>query len=563
MYKRFLCCTAALTLAAGGLTALPAADIKASAYVIDESKIRTSGDYKYVVWGEDVDGDTELTEDTDYNTTNAVEILDYKITGDTIEFPEEIDGKPVVFINSAPLKNSKVKKVKLPSGFYFFYDHSDGESSTYTEDREGLAQVLSEIPTLEAVDVSSEYYKSRNGVVYSNDDDEHDEYADTSNRTFHVLYFVPPAVSSYTVPSDIEYIASYAFLGNEKLTTLTIPKKVLTIGEGAFRNCSSLKSITVNAPITELWDDTFRDCHKLENVKLPDSLGSIRNSCFYDCTSLKSITIPDGVFYIGSFAFFGCSSLKNVDIGKHLVTIDDGAFSALFNLKSLALPETIREIYPGSVGMCYSAEEHIDVPIPGFKLYCYPGAGEKYAKESGIDYELIATTIKDCKVTLTKGKNYTYTGKLIKPAVTVKYKGKTLKKGTDYKVIYNKYSKEPGRCFLYVKGINKYCGKVKLYYNIKPAQSKVTSLRSPKKKAIKLKWKRDKVVDGYQILVSYNKNFKKKAKTVIIKKNSVTAKTVTGLKSGKRCYVKMRAYKLVEGKKLYGKCSKTRSIVCK
>ena len=60
-----------------------------------------------------------------------------------------------------------------------------------------------------------------------------------------------------------------------------------------------------------------------------------------------------------------------------------------------------------------------------------------------------------------------------------------------------------------------------------------------------------------------SKNFKKKAKTVTIKKNATVAKTVTGLRSGKKCYMKIRAYKTVDGRKLYGKCSKTLSIKCK
>lgn len=558
MYKRFISCAAALMLAAGGLAAIPSADITASAYKMDESKVKTYGNFKYIVWDDNYEGDTEL----DIYADNVVEIVDYKITGDTITFPEEIDGHRVYFIDSERLKKSSVKRVNLPKSFYCFYDHSGWESNSYAEDRETLPDALGWCEKLEYVDIHNDEFDSKDGIVYSND--YWDEYGDFDESEMYYLRFVPPMVSSYTFPKDIKRIGKRAFYMNKKLTSITVPNTIEYMAPEAFCCCYALKTAKINCQTgnSYLNDFIFYACSKLQNVTLPEGFKYIGASAFSDCSSLKSITLPDSVERIDNFAFSGCTSLEKVDIGSHLYSIGDGAFTDLFNLKSLRLPETIKEIYDGSVGMTYSAEEHDFVPIPGFKLYCYPGAAEKYAKERGIPYELVATPMKDAKITLPDGTKYTYTGKKIKPKVKVTYKGKTLKKDVDYKIAYQGITSQ-GKRVLTVIGLNKFSGRVKVNFYIVPAATKITKTTSPKKGAVKLKWKRDKACEGYQIITAYDKNFKKKAKVVVIKKNATVAKTVTGLKSGKRVYVKMRAFTLVDGERMYGKCSKVKNITCK
>lgn len=465
------------------------------------------------------------------------------------------------FISSAKLKASNVKKVKLPENFYCFYDHSSSETS-YAEDREYLAETLGYCKNLEYVDAHTDSYDSRDGIVYSND--YYDEYGDYDLNNMHRLIFVPPMVSSYTFPSDIKFIDGKAFYRNQKITSLTVPSTVEQIGYNAFQDCFGLKKIVIkdsNIGETTLRDELFSGCKSLESVTLPAGYTYFGSRCFYNCSSLKSINLPNAG-YIGKSAFAGCTSLENAELGKRLYQVDDEAFIDTPKLKSLTIPETIQELSPGSVGVVYNEETGGYSAKPGFILYCYPGVGEAYAKEYGIDYELLAKAMKDAKIKLTKGTKYTYTGKALKPPVKVTYNGKALKEGTDYKLIY-KLNKTPGRGYVVVWGLNKFSGKVRKYFYIYPAQTKVKKVTSPKKKAVKLYWKKDKTATGYQIFVSYNKNFKKKAKTVFVKRNSVGAKTITGLKSKKRCYVKIRSYYDYGAKRLYGKCSKTLSVVTK
>ena len=62
-------------------------------------------------------------------------------------------------------------------------------------------------------------------------------------------------------------------------------------------------------------------------------------------------------------------------------------------------------------------------------------------------------------------------------------------------------------------------------------------------------------VKGYQVQYSTSKKFKK-AKKVNIKKSSTTKLTVKKLKKKKKYYVRMRSYKMVNGKKVYSSWSK-------
>lgn len=78
------------------------------------------------------------------------------------------------------------------------------------------------------------------------------------------------------------------------------------------------------------------------------------------------------------------------------------------------------------------------------------------------------------------------------------------------------------------------------------------------KKKVTVKIKKASV-SGYQIKYASNKNFKK-AKTRNTRK---TIYTIKSLRSKKKCYVKVRAYKVVKGKKIYGSYSKVLKVTVK
>lgn len=85
----------------------------------------------------------------------------------------------------------------------------------------------------------------------------------------------------------------------------------------------------------------------------------------------------------------------------------------------------------------------------------------------------------------------------------------------------------------------------------KPTLKKVTA----KAKALTITWSRKSSVTGYEVQVALNKSFKKGLKKTTIKGAGKTNITVKKLKAKKTYYVRIRSYKIVEGKRFYSSWS--------
>ena len=107
----------------------------------------------------------------------------------------------------------------------------------------------------------------------------------------------------------------------------------------------------------------------------------------------------------------------------------------------------------------------------------------------------------------------------------------------------------------------------------KPNQSQNTSTSATqklrvkklvsKRKALVVYWNKIANVSGYQIQVATDKKFKKNKKTVTVAKQNASKKAVKKLKAKKKYFVRVRAYKTVNGKKSYGKWSKIKTVKTK
>lgn len=81
---------------------------------------------------------------------------------------------------------------------------------------------------------------------------------------------------------------------------------------------------------------------------------------------------------------------------------------------------------------------------------------------------------------------------------------------------------------------------------------------------IKIAWKRDITVDGYQIQCSTQKTFPSSATlNGTVTKNSTVSSTLQGLSKGKRYYVRIRSFKRIKGIPVYGVWSTVRDVVVK
>lgn len=158
--------------------------------------------------------------------------------------------------------------------------------------------------------------------------------------------------------------------------------------------------------------------------------------------------------------------------------------------------------------------------------------------------------------------NRVYTGKTMTPAVTVKYNGTLLVKGTDYTITY-KNNKAVGKATVTIKGIGKCSGMVSKSFKILPKGTAISKLAKAKK-AFTIKWKKQRTqTTGYQIQYSLKKSFKSGKKTVTIKNNKTIKKKIKKLKAKKKYYVRIRAYKTAKGKNYYSSWSKIKAVKTK
>lgn len=172
---------------------------------------------------------------------------------------------------------------------------------------------------------------------------------------------------------------------------------------------------------------------------------------------------------------------------------------------------------------------------------------------------LTSITLKKAK-TLLKGDRFIYTGKAIRPKVTVKAKGKTVP-AEGYEVSYMD-NEELGYAAVIVEGRGDYSGKVIKRFRIIP---KGTSIKKIKKKgrSVTLKWKKQTAkmsgarIDGYQIRYSTSPSMKK-AVSVNVKGYKKTSGKIKGLKKNRKYYFEIRTYMSEQGRKLYSDWSKTK-----
>lgn len=93
--------------------------------------------------------------------------------------------------------------------------------------------------------------------------------------------------------------------------------------------------------------------------------------------------------------------------------------------------------------------------------------------------------------------------------------------------------------------------------------SSVKSVKNLKGKKAKVTWAKKANVDGYQVQVATNSKFTKNKKAKTISGSSVRNYTFTKLKKDKTYYVRVRTYKICNGKKYYSNWSSAKKVKIK
>ena len=155
-----------------------------------------------------------------------------------------------------------------------------------------------------------------------------------------------------------------------------------------------------------------------------------------------------------------------------------------------------------------------------------------------------------------------YNGSDKEPGVAIQDAyGNDLTEDVDYTLdYYNNLT--VGKATVIVSGKGKYAGVIAgARFTIKPKTVTVKSVKKASSRKLNVVWASHKTqTTGFQVRYATTKKFKSGTyKTVTLTSKSATSQALTKLKAGKTYYVKVRAYKTVDGKKIYSSWSKVKS----
>ncbi|MBQ3136031.1 MAG: leucine-rich repeat protein [Clostridia bacterium] len=398
------------------------------------------------------------------------------------------------------------------------------------------------------------------------------------------------SLKSITIPDGVKKIKDGTFMFCTGLTSVKFGKNIVSIGDMAFSGCSALKKITLGGKIKTIGEDAFSSCSGLTSVTLGKNVKTLKGNPFSGCEKLKSFSVdtnnkyfsadgygvlfnkkatkllaypvgrkdstysvPKTVTAIGAYAFRSAEKLKNISLSEKTKTIGDYAFADCLKLKSVNLIN-VRSIGEYAFDYCENLENvYFSAKITSI------GAGAFEGCEELSDVYYAGTKKEWKKVKIAKYESLFGEDNPLDEAekhFSHKHtygKGKTTAKSTYVRNGFKTYTCSKCGC---IKSTD--ISKLKL------KKTEAKTLKSNKKKQITLTWSPVNDASGYLVKYSSSEKFSEKTtKSTTIAKQNTTKKTVKNLKSGKKYFVKIRAYKTVSGSKVYGPYSKVLSVKVK
>lgn len=422
---------------------------------------------------------------------------------------------------------------------------------------------------------------------------------------------VPQQIDSHTV----KIIDSSAFL-ECTAESIIVPEGVESIGYNAFCDCKNLKNISLPESLKTIGWGTFIRCSSLEKLVIPNNVMGLGDGAITYCDNLKEIVIGTGcemLFYnaitynpkLEKVVFLSPTNKIYDDFvgceGDVIETVDSWATIYGYN-KSFA------KDYADKYGRKFVA---LESTCDGVNHHYYKGAKiSATCTEGGIDEYICTCGSSYTTPTNALGHKYSeYYQNVKQPTCT---ENGTVARYCERENCesYIDEKEEPNSALGHdFSDDEKYCLRegcnamnpdyvdqnattspvIKTEPTTQPStvpsptdssnnQSNTTTtnstatnnsvkkLKTPKiyklkkkKNTVSIYWNKINTAKGYEISYSTSKKFKKNStKTIKVKSNKKNVK-IKKLKKGKKYYIRIRAYKTVNGKKIYSSYTKVKS----
>ena len=547
-------------------------------------------------------------------------VTDYKIKSNTRIIADS------AFANCANLTNVTIPNSVTNIGNSVFFNCTSLKNITIPYSVKSIGEHAFETcASLTNINVeeSNSNYSSQDGVLFNKDKTELIQYPIGNERKSYNIpnsvtsigyraFFDCESLTNVRISNGVTNIGDGAFCGCKNLTSATIPSSVISMGDYAFENCyftpnnyvnnSACKDtgatfvdsdvdgfcvkdnvlvnmrsnyavgeVTIPNGVTGIGDSAFSSCSDLTGIIMPNSMTNIGDYAFLDCTSLTSITveesnpnyssqdgalfnkdktelikypignerksynIPNSVTSIDSYAFDNCTSLTSITIPNSVTSIDDFVFINCENLTSITIPNTVTIIGNGAFMGCTNLKD----------VY-YTGSKEEWDKVSICEFndDLTKATIHYNSIVDDPTPQPPTPSQPVTPPSNQQPEVPSVTQPTTPATAPTTSTTQATTTVS------------------KPKSTKIKKATGSKK-AVALTWAKVSGVKGYEVQVATDKKFKKNKKTITIKKQKTTKTTVKKLKAKKKYYVRIRTYKVSNGKKVYSSWSKIKTVKTK
>lgn len=300
------------------------------------------------------------------------------------------------------------------------------------------------------------------------------------------------------IGKNVENATHFKYMSAD-IKTVVVSKNVTRIGNGAFAFCINLTTAKIADSVKRIKSLAFVQDEKLAVVYIPSSVTKIDSKAFYQCTGLKD------VYYAGSK-----NQWKKITIEAGNECLTNATIH--YNAEGIDTPAAL-----SSQTIKVASKLSKTVGNAAFSL----GASAKTSLSYASDNTSVAAVSKKGKVTI-KGAG---TAKItITAAKSAKYKAAT-------------------------KTVT---------ITVKPKMPAIQTVKCNSAGKATIKWKKVTKIGGYEIQYSTSSKFTN-VQTIKIAA-AKTKTTLSNLASGKKYYVRMRTYKVDNGKTYYSQWSTKKTI---
>ena len=424
------------------------------------------------------------------------------------------------------------------------------------------------------------------------------------------------SVTSVSIADSVKEICYDSFRYCSSLKEIKLPKNLEIIGHDAFNNCTSLEEITIPASVYFIDRVPFRGSENIKSYNVDSSNKNFTsvNGVLYNkqkttivrypsSSTATEFTIGKDVKEIYNGAFEGSKNIKKFKVEKgntNFVTVNGVLYSkdltrliayppADSSVTEFAVPQSVTSIDLGAFSQSkYLKKVYILPEIKEIKMHTFYNCSNleevyfsktiNYVSENAFDKCNVKTAyIASGGITFDKLNDGIYNAEKVYNYV-LDMSNVNVNTTIDDQVGGNQGSSSggsdnfapsptpaPGTSDNNVNNNTTNLNNNSSTQNQPKLKFKRIVLNNIKaqKKAVVVAWEAVKNVTGYQLQLATDKKFKKNKKTVTVAKKKATKKTVKKLKSKKKYYVRVRAYKTQNGKRTYSKWSKTKSFKTK